>query len=213
MNLVSRPAAARRSAGFQTCRIAGLQACRALGRTGVLRNVARRSRLECLRYGVKVGSWIVNGPLIRGAKQPRTEVARHPADIWNILHDGEVLGVSGTVPGEVQFSVRIDYLRNRFPEPGNRILLTLHGCTSLSYEPHGEEAELTNLATIAEAEPTILQAKDWTDASIVYCASGIVSVSAAEFSLLLDSGRTVPFDELCSVSEAYWTAFGGRSQK
>ena len=42
--------AMRRSAGFQTCCIAGLQACRALGRTGVLRDVARRSRLESLRY-------------------------------------------------------------------------------------------------------------------------------------------------------------------
>ena len=63
MNRTSIPAAIRRSAGFQTCCIAGLQACRALGRTAVLRDVARRSRQEsrrnsrqeCLRYGL-VGS-------------------------------------------------------------------------------------------------------------------------------------------------------------
>ena len=30
------------------------------------------------------------------------------ADIWNVLHDGSILKVSGTVPGVVQFAVWID---------------------------------------------------------------------------------------------------------
>ena len=30
------------------------------------------------------------------------------ADIWNDLHDGSILKVSGAVPGDVQFAVWID---------------------------------------------------------------------------------------------------------
>ena len=133
------------------------------------------------------------------------------ADIWNVLHDGSVLRVSGAVPGDVQFAVWIDYLRSRFPDPGDRILLTLHGCTALSYQPHGDDTALTDLAAIAKAEPEILQAKDWTDASVVECVSGNMRVTATDFSLSLDSGRAITFDELCAVSKTYWTAFGERS--
>jgi len=127
------------------------------------------------------------------------------ADIWNVLHDGSIIGVSGTIPGDVEFVVWIDYLRNRFPDPGDRILLTLHGCSTLSYQPYEEDATLTDFDDIAKAEPEILRAKDWSDASVVECVGGTLRVMASDFSLSLDSGRAITLDELCAVSEAYWT--------
>lgn len=130
------------------------------------------------------------------------------ADIWNVLHDGSIVGVLGAVPGDVRLVIWIDYLRDGFPYPGNRILLTLHDCTSLSFQPYEAETALTDLDAIARAEPEILQAHDWTDASTVDCAGGTLRVTAAEFSLALDNGLSITFDELCAVSEAYWTAFG-----
>lgn len=134
------------------------------------------------------------------------------AGIWNVLHDGYVLGVSGAVPGDVRLSVRIDYLRSRFRDPGNRILLTLHGCIALDYQSYENDAALTDFDAIAKAEPEILNAKDWTDASVVECANGTIRVTATGFSLELDSGRAITFDELCSVAEAYWKAFEERSK-
>jgi hypothetical protein len=135
------------------------------------------------------------------------------ADIWNVLHDGSVLRVSGAVPGNIQFAIWIDYLRDGFPDPGNRILLTLHDCTSLSFQPYEAETALTGLDAIARAEPEILQAHDWTDASTVDCVGGTLRVLATDFSLALDSGRRITFDDLCAVSEAYWTAFAERTPK
>ena len=134
------------------------------------------------------------------------------ADIWNVLHDGSVLGVSGAVPGDVRLSVCIDYLRNRFPDPGNRILLTLHGCTALTFQTYEDVAALTDFDAITKAEPEILQAKDWTDASVVECTNGTISVKATGFSLALDSGRTITLDDLCSVAEAYWKELKERSK-
>ena len=135
------------------------------------------------------------------------------ADIWNILHDGSVLSVSGTVPGDVQFALWIDYLRSRFPDPGDRLLVTLHGCTSLSYQLYGEDTALTEFDAIADAKPEILQAKDWTDAGVAECVSGTLRATATDFSLSLDSGRVITFDELCAASNAYWTAFGESSHR
>jgi hypothetical protein len=132
-------------------------------------------------------------------------------DIWNVLHDGSVLGVFGAVPGDVQFAVCIDYLRNRFTDPGNRVLLTLHGCNALTFQPDGDDVALTDFEAIAKAEPEILQAKDWTDASVVECVNGTIRITAADFSLALDSGRAITFDDLCSVAEAYWKELKERS--
>ncbi len=134
------------------------------------------------------------------------------ADIGNLLHDRSVLGVSGAVPGDVRFVVCIDYLRNRFPDPGNRILLTLHGCTALAFQTYEDVAALTDFDAIAKAEPEILKAKDWTDASVVECVNGNIRVTAADFSLALDSGRAITFDDLCSVAEAYWKELKERSK-
>lgn len=112
-------------------------------------------------------------------------------EIWNVLHDGSVVSVTGAVPGAVQFGIRIDYLREGFPDPGNRILLKLHDCTMLSFQPFSAEVALTGLDAIASAEPEILQARDWIDASTVDCVAGTLRVTAAGFSLALDSGRSI----------------------
>lgn len=125
-------------------------------------------------------------------------------DCWNILHDGYIESVSGSVPGEVIFAVAIDYLRARFPEPGVHLRLTLHNCTQLSYEAF-EEGVFEDFSAIARFRPQILRAAGFTDASLVECVSGNLRVTAASAMLSLDSGRSVSLDELQAVATAYWT--------
>ncbi|MHA3774777.1 hypothetical protein ACXR0O_24915 [Verrucomicrobiota bacterium sgz303538] len=132
------------------------------------------------------------------------------ADIWNVLHDGPIVRISGTIPGDVQFAVSIGYLRNRFPDPGDCILLTLHGCTSISYQLWDSESVVTDLTSIAAAEPEILSADEPTT---VFCVNGTLRVHATDFSLALDSGRAITFDDLRSVADAYWTEWSERARK
>ncbi|RYD83633.1 MAG: hypothetical protein EOP84_07625 [Verrucomicrobiaceae bacterium] len=129
-------------------------------------------------------------------------------DIWNVLHDGPIVRITGTIPGDIELAVAICYLRERFPEPGDCILLTLHGCTSLSYERWDSGAVLTDLELIVSSEPEILSADEPTS---VLCSNGTLHVQASDFSLALDSGRAITFDELCSVAEAYWTEWSKRA--
>lgn len=125
-------------------------------------------------------------------------------DCWNILHDGYIVSVSGSIPGEVVFAVEIDYLRERFPEPGGHLRLTLHNCTQLSYEAF-EEGTFEDFSAIAGFRPQILRAAGFTDASLIECVSGNLRVTAASATLSLDSGRPVLLEELQAVATAYWT--------
>jgi hypothetical protein len=131
-------------------------------------------------------------------------------DIWNVLHDGPIVRITGEIPGDIQFAVSIDYLRRRFSDPGECILLTLHGCTSLSYQTWGSEEVLTDIAAIAAAEPEVLSADE---PSTVFCVNGTLRVHAVDFSLSLDSGRAITLDELCAVAESYWTEWSDRVKK
>ena len=142
------------------------------------------------------------------------------AEIWNLLHDGSILEISGSIPGNVHLAVRIDYLRDRFPDPGHRIVLTLHGCTSFSYQPLESSASfadsavpLTDLSAIAAAKPEIRHAKDWTHAHLVECGDGDLEAIAEGFSLALDNGRPISFEDLCAVAESYWTEFAKGSER
>ena len=132
------------------------------------------------------------------------------ADVWNVLHDGPIVRITGSIPGDVQFAVSIGYLRRRFADAGDCILLTLHGCTAISYQTWDSDSVVTDLASIAAAEPEILSADEPTT---VFCANGTLRVHAADFSLALDSGRAITLDELCSVAAAYWTEWSERAPK
>ena len=132
------------------------------------------------------------------------------ADVWNVLHDGPIVRIIGTIPGDIQFAIAIGYLRERFHDPGDCILLTLHGCTSLSYEHWDSGAVSTDFASILSVEPEILSADEPTT---VFCDSGTLRVHASDFSLALDSGRAITLDELFAVSEAYWTEWSDRAKK
>ncbi len=41
--------------------------------------------------------------------------------IWNILHDGVIVAVDGTLPGDLRIDVEIGYFRKRIPDPGTLI--------------------------------------------------------------------------------------------
>jgi hypothetical protein len=53
--------------------------------------------------------------------------------IWNILHDGVIVAVEGTVPGNLRIDIEIDYLRKRIPDSGNLIPVLLIGCTRFAF--------------------------------------------------------------------------------
>jgi hypothetical protein len=127
----------------------------------------------------------------------------YPA-IWNVLHDGRIIAVSGEVPGTVQLAISIDYLRERFSDTGKTIQVTLTGCNRFAYRDFYEPDFTTNLSAIADFEPEVLSADLHNRLCKVDCVSGVLEVEAVDGSLRLDSGRAIPLQQLIDVADAYW---------
>ena len=133
--------------------------------------------------------------------------------IWNVLHDGSIIAIHGAVPGTVRLAVSIDYLRERFPDSGDTIQVTLTGCARFAYRDFDVGEFTTDLRTITSMEPEVLSAKLQGDLNEIDCVNGVLEVIATDGSLALDSGRAITLQELLDVSEAYWTEFGERAKK
>ena len=136
----------------------------------------------------------------------------YPA-IWNVLHDGSIIAIQGTVPGTVRLDVSIDYLRERFSDSGKIIEVTLTGCTRFAYRDFDVGEFSTEFSVIAAMEPEVLSAKMRGDLNEVYCVSGVLEVVAVGGSLALDGGRSITLQELIDVSEAYWTEWSERAKQ
>ena len=52
--------------------------------------------------------------------------------IWNVFHDGIIVGVEGSIPGDLAVLIECDYLRERFAEPGGQFTLTIHDGSKFS---------------------------------------------------------------------------------
>jgi hypothetical protein len=133
--------------------------------------------------------------------------------IWNVLHDGSIITLQGAVPGTVRLDVSIDYLRERFPDPGKSIQVTLTGCTRFAYRDFDDGEFTTDFSAIAAYGPEVLSAELRGGLCVLDCAVGVLEAMAADGSLALDSGRAITLQELIDVAEAYWTEWSERAKK
>lgn len=133
--------------------------------------------------------------------------------LWNMLHDGSITDVEGSVPGDVTVAVEIEYLRSMLPEPGTRFLIRLCGCTQFEFRRFiAEETLVSDLTTVAAEEPEILSAQ-LRDHSVVVCMTRgagpymELHLQYENLSVFLENGRPVPTEELDDAARRYWEDF------
>lgn len=141
----------------------------------------------------------------------------HCPDLWNVLHDGTIVALSGQVPGEVKLQIEADYLRDRFGDDGRLFVLTLRECRRLVFTPWEQgQSTITRLDELATLALWILSAEDVDGACAVTCnrkidnGGGVLEVAAGDAVLCLDTGRLVSKDEIEAVAEAYWSEWSSR---
>lgn len=133
--------------------------------------------------------------------------------LWNALHDGYVEAIEGGLPGDIRLGVAIEYLRERFADPGTLIHVTLHQCTRLEFLWADDGGVMKDLREVVDSSLEILRSESPGEVACFTCQGrfGALSLSAAGYSLALDSGREIALDELIAVAEAYWIRFGRSS--
>src|SRR5471030_677788 len=111
-------------------------------------------------------------------------------DIWNLLHDGSIEGASGCVPGTVRLEIDIQYLREKFPDNGRLMILTLHDCSKFEFSDNKDNLP-SGISEIENFCPEILSACEGVKCIEVTCfisngCYGILRIAAADVSLALD---------------------------
>src|SRR5436190_3824659 len=109
--------------------------------------------------------------------------------IWDVLHDGFIVGASCEAPGTVRLDISIEYLRERFADPGELIQITLIGCTRFAYRGYDDPEFITDLSAIAQLGPDFMSAELLDGLCRVHCLNGELEIAATGGSLNLDSGR------------------------
>jgi hypothetical protein len=109
--------------------------------------------------------------------------------IWNILHDGVIVAVKGTLLGDLRMDVEIDHLRKRIPDPGTLIQVSLIGCTRFAYRQYDNAKFSTTLTEVAAMRPEILRASMTEEVCEVDCVDGTLEVVAEDGAIRLDNGR------------------------
>ena len=130
--------------------------------------------------------------------------------LWNLLHDGTIERIEGTLPGDVSLHVRIDYLRKGFPSAGTGFVVHLSDCSQVTFTPY-DEPEISDFSGIAEFTPWIVDC-DSSNPIEVYCAEGMLTLRYHTATLSLDSGEAITLSQLDAAATAYWDAWSARNK-
>ena len=126
------------------------------------------------------------------------------AEIWNVLHDGGVAAIDGVVPGDVTIRVNIPYLRQMFSDSGEDIIVHLCNCASLTMKIWDEGITTDDPKRIVSTDTEILSTESNDVPVHIITTLGELNIAFEGFSLSLDDGRQISFEELCAACENYW---------
>lgn len=135
------------------------------------------------------------------------------AEIWNVLHDGGVAAIEGEVPGDVTIRVNIPYLRQMFSDNGEDIFVHLGNCTSLTMKIWDEDVTTDDPKRITSTDTEILSTDSENVPVHIITTLGELDIAFAAFSLSLDDGREISFEELCDACENYWNRWENEAKQ
>lgn len=132
------------------------------------------------------------------------------ARLWNLLHDGVIVRIDGSAPGDLEIEVKARYLCEMFAGAGQGFVIQLRGCSLFKFTPWGL-LTITELREIVEAGPQLVSAQDG-DPLAVCCAEGVLHVRYQTEHLRLDSGELITLPEPEDACSRYSDRFKARQQ-
>ena len=135
------------------------------------------------------------------------------AEIWNVLHDGSIDSIAGTVPGDIEMRVGILYLREMFSNDGEAIIVRLANCTKLAMKIWEDDVVTDDHDRIVSTDSEILSTQSEDVPVHIITTLGELDIDFEAFSLSLDNGRQITFEELCDVCENYWNRWENENKQ
>lgn len=135
------------------------------------------------------------------------------AEVWNVLHDGGVAAIDGKIPGDVTIRINIPYLRKMFSEDGEEILVRIANCSKLTMTIWGEDLTTDEPKRIVATDTEILSTESDDVPVHVITTFGELDIDFEAFSLSLDNGKPITFEELCEACESYWNRWENETKR
>ena len=134
------------------------------------------------------------------------------AEIWNILHDGEITGMRRDSSQNLQLRINIPYLRNMFPGDGEDILINLNKCTQFQMKIWDEGITTSDFQTIVDTGTEILSTESDDVPVHIVSTLGDLFIEFDSFTISLDTGEQVSFKELGDACDLYWKQWQEESE-
>src|SRR6476620_3715550 len=135
------------------------------------------------------------------------------AEIWNVLHDGGIAAINGVIPGDVEIRVSIPYLRKMFSADGDDIIVRLANCAKLTMKIWEKDFTTDDIERIVGTDTEILSTESEDVPVHIITTFGELDIDFEAFSLSLDNGRPITFEELCDACENYWNRWENEAKK
>jgi hypothetical protein len=114
-------------------------------------------------------------------------------DYWHCFHDGTITAVAGSVPGDVEFTIDCDCIREELHQSPGTFLLRVTNCTLFEIAPYEIDHALDGFEALGSGQFEILDA---------VIERGIVEVSNATglTRLMLDDGMVISLRDLIDAA-------------
>ncbi|GAB4512371.1 MAG: hypothetical protein OHK0046_11790 [Anaerolineae bacterium] len=147
-------------------------------------------------------------------------------ELWNVLHDGAIMGIQGSVPGDIRLVVMIPYLKELWAEAEDYLIIDLHGCTVFEWHVFGKDDETVvfqDLTAIANSRPKIRTATAVDKTILLYTRGSVAKQRGATHPLWEVQGELrirydsmamylntvgtdpLPLEEVRDRAAAYWS--------
>lgn len=144
-------------------------------------------------------------------------------DFWNVLHDGAIVAIEGSVPGDVRLGVEVPYLHELWSDSRDYLYIDLMECTLFEWHIFGKDDQIVvfeDLKTIAQAKSQIRSAASVgnvihlhiTGAVAVkdgqhhpfWKVDGELQIQYKAMGIYLGNGERVTLDEFKERAAEYW---------
>jgi hypothetical protein len=133
--------------------------------------------------------------------------------IWNVLHDGIITEVMGSIPGDLRVKVEIPYLYPFLPTRTANIFVMLRDCGCFKYLPY-EQAAVTDPVIIAGLELEMLSAVRSGNEVEVECRNrsygGQLRLQYRSAKASTDDGLELSQETLETAAQNYWDKWSQR---
>ncbi len=120
---------------------------------------------------------------------------------WNIFHDGEISAINGAVPGDIDFTIEIEFLREEFADPGKGFILHIVGCTMISFTSFRTNQTVHGPGALQGEDLEILSSEIVGNDLVVTTSGGQLRLRYESETISLDTGRPLQLSDVAAASE------------